>query len=186
MDLGGTKILIALEDAEGNILQSRKFTVSAEKGPAGILQDLLMRLTEFFRLDRKDIEGLGFCLAGYYDKGKEIMLGSPNLPGWENYPILRRLRDLFECPVVVENDANAAAWGEYRYGAGKGAKNILMVTLGTGVGCALIEDGRLVHGERGLAGEIGHLPLLPRGGPLCGCGNTGCLESLASGKAIAR
>ena len=125
-------------------------------------------------------------MAGYYDRQKGVIVDSPNLPGWENYPVEQQLSCLLNLPVIVENDANAAAWGECVYGAGKGKKNLLLVTLGTGIGGALIVDGKLAHGARGFAGEIGHIPLLPRVGPFCGCGNRGCLESLVSGTAIAR
>jgi len=194
VDLGGTKMLVALENEKGEILKSEKFPVDANAGPAGILRDLLIKVTEYFQVSSEDIQGLGFCMAGYYDWEKGTMLGSPNLPGWENYPLRRQLEDLLKCPVVVENDANAAVWGEYCFNAGQeqeqslrqGAKNIMLITIGTGIGCAVVADGRLLRGARGLAGEIGHLPILPRGGVLCGCGNYGCLETLASGTAMAR
>ena len=115
-----------------------------------------------------------------------MMVDSPNLPGWEDYPVRQELNRLIGLPMIVENDANAAAWGEFVYGAGKGKNNIFLVTVGTGIGGALIIEGRLVRGARGFAGEIGHIPLLPREGPFCGCGSRGCLEALASGTAIAR
>ena len=186
VDLGGTKILIALAGENGDILQTRKIFTRAGKGPEVILGDLIGGINSFIPIASQKIVGIGLCMAGYYDRQKGIIIDSPNLPGWGNYPVLQQLGRLSDLPVIVENDANAAAWGEYIYGAGKGRKNLLLVTLGTGVGGALIADGKLVHGARGLAGEIGHIPLLPRVGPFCGCENRGCLESLVSGTAIAR
>ncbi len=186
VDLGGTKMLIALAGEGGEILQSRKLPTRAEKGPERIFKDLVTGMTELFRVSPKEIEGLGFCMAGYYDRQRGIIIDSPNLPGWENYPVQQQISSLADIPVVIENDANAAAWGEFVYGAGKGKKNILLVTLGTGIGGALIIEGNLARGARGLAGEIGHIPLLPREGPFCSCGKRGCLETLASGTAIAR
>lgn len=186
VDLGGTKILIALTGQSGEILQSSKIPTRANKGPEIILSDLVAGLTSLFQIPLEAIEGMGFCMAGYYDRQKGVILDSPNLPGWENYPVEQRLKCMLNCPVIVENDANAAAWGEYSCGAGRGKENLLLVTLGTGIGGALIAEGRLVHGAGGLAGEIGHIPLLPGEGPLCGCGKRGCLEALVSGTAIAR
>ncbi|NLX91509.1 MAG: ROK family protein [Firmicutes bacterium] len=186
VDLGGTKILIALAEKNGKILQSKKIPTRANKGPEIILRDLVAEITTLFQVPLEEIEGMGFCMAGYYDRRKGVILGSPNLPGWENYPVEQQLNCLLNFPVIVENDANAAAWGEYVYGAGRGKENLLLVTLGTGIGGALIIDGKLAHGASGLAGEIGHIPILPREGPLCGCGKRGCLEALVSGTAIAR
>jgi len=179
-------MLIALAGESGKILQSRKLPTRADKGPERIFKDLVTGVTELFRVSPKEIEGLGFCMAGYYDRQRGIIIDSPNLPGWENYPVQQQISRLANFPVVIENDANSAAWGEFVYGAGKGKKNILLVTLGTGIGGALIIGGDLARGARGLAGEIGHIPLLPREGPFCGCGKRGCLETLASGTAIAR
>ncbi len=186
VDLGGTKMLLALAGENGGILQSRKLPTRAEKGPERIFEDLVAGVTELFRVSPGEVEALGFCMAGYYDRQRGMIIDSPNLPGWENYPVKQKLSRLIGLPMIVENDANAAAWGEFVYGAGKGKNNILLVTVGTGIGGALIIEGQLVRGARGFAGEIGHIPLLPREGPFCGCGNRGCLEALASGTAIAR
>ncbi|HHU75322.1 MAG TPA: ROK family glucokinase [Firmicutes bacterium] len=186
VDLGGTKILIALAEENGNIAQSIKIPTRAGRGPEVILKDLFAGFADYFSISLEKMEGIGFCMAGYYDRQEGTIRGSPNLPGWENYPVMQQLQRFSNLPVVVENDANAAAWGEFVYGAGQGKKNLLLVTLGTGIGGALIVDGKLAHGARGFAGEIGHIPILPREGPLCGCGNRGCLETLASGRAVER
>ncbi len=186
VDLGGTKILIALARESGEILQSQKIPTRAGRGPETILGDLIAGISSYFPISCREVEGIGLCMAGYYDRQKGLIADSPNLPGWDDYPIRHKLGDLVNLPVIVENDANAAAWGEYVCGAGRGKRNLLLVTLGTGIGGALIVDGKLAHGAKGFAGEIGHIPILPRVGPLCGCGNRGCLETLASGTAIAR
>jgi glucokinase len=109
----------------------------------------------------------------------------PNLPGWDAVPLRDQLASTFGCPVLVENDANAAAWGEFCHGAGRRTAHMVYLTVSTGIGGGLVLDGRLYRGAGGAAGEIGHIPLLPDGPP-CGCGARGCLEALASGSAIAR
>jgi glucokinase len=114
-----------------------------------------------------------------------VILSPPNLPGWDNIPLKQMLVDEFGTYVYVDNDANAAALGEYRFGAGSGVRNMVYVTVSTGVGGGIIIDGRLLHGVRSSAGEIGHQTVL-YDGPRCKCGNYGCLEALASGTAIAR
>ena len=166
VDLGGTKMLLALAGENGEIIQSRKLPTRAEKGPERIFKDLVAGITELFRVSPGVVDGLGFCMAGYYDRQSGMMVDSPNLPGWEDYPVRQELNRLIGLPMIVENDANAAAWGEFVYGAGKGKNNIFLVTVGTGIGGALIIEGRLVRGARGFAGEIGHIPLLPWEGPI--------------------
>lgn len=188
VDLGGTKMLIILADEEGRELFQKKFPSRATEGPAVILEHLLICLAELLQekgLSFREIEGIGLCIAGFYNKKTGMMFSSPNLPGWECFPLEQELKRIFSCPLVVENDANAAAYGEYRLGAGRGRGDMVKITLGTGIGGGLVLGGKLYRGSNGFAGEIGHIPLLPHG-PLCGCGRRGCLETLASGTAIAR
>lgn len=190
IDLGGTKMLITLAGRDGAIIAQRQYLTRAEGGTGGpgeillrmhqyVLELLASAGAEISKLDK-----IALCVAGFYEHTSGNMLSSPNLPGWDNFPIKQELRNLFKLPVVVENDAAAAAYGEYLFGAGRGKRNMVMITLGTGIGGGLILEGELYRGG-GFAGEIGHIPVLP-GGPLCGCGRRGCLEALSSGTAVAR
>lgn len=125
------------------------------------------------------------AVPGYFDANDGIIIESPNVPGWINFPIRQILHDEFHVPILVGNDANFAALGEWRYGAGKGHDNLLYLTISTGIGGGAIVNGRLMVGDRGLAGEFGHVTIIPNG-PLCGCGHRGHLEAVASGTAIAK
>lgn len=187
VDLGGTKMLVALTDEEGKTSIKHKFLSNAAEGPQKIVDNLVDIVEQLLReanLSREKFDGLGLCIAGFYDYRAGEMYSSPNLPGWEGFPLKRELTRLLARPVFIENDANAAAYGEYLFGAGKGMENIVQVTLGTGIGGGIILGGKIFRGAS-FAGEIGHLVVLPYG-PLCGCGNRGCLEALSSGTAIAR
>jgi glucokinase len=115
-----------------------------------------------------------------------VVLTSHHVPGWDAYPLRDTLGDRLDAPVVLDNDANAAAFGEARFGAGRGHRHILYVNVGTGIGAGVILGGRLYHGQQGMAGEIGHVTVVLEGGPLCPCGKHGCLEAVASGRAIGR
>ena len=188
IDLGGTKILIALEKEGGGIISSGKFPTGATRGVDSVLDNLASRTSEVLShagVSRHELVGLGICVAGFYDIRTRTIVSSPNLPGWEQFPLEQELKKRFKVPVLVENDANAAAYGEYLYGAGRGKKNMVNITLGTGIGGGIITEGHIYRGGGGFAGEVGHINVLP-GGPLCGCGRRGCLESVSSGLAIAR
>lgn len=187
VDLGGTKIRVALAQAGGRVVAVHSFPTGAQYGAETVLFTLQAGVHELLKdrctLDK--VSGLGVCAAGFYDSGSELMVKSPNLPGWEGFPLKQKLAELFGLPVIVENDASAAAYGEYCFGAAQGQENTLLLTLGTGIGGGLVLRGKLYRGNRGFAGEIGHIPMLPDG-PRCGCGRYGCLEALASGTAIGR
>ena len=188
VDLGGTKILIALAKEGGEIVNSGKFPTRASEGVSKVLDHLICCIGEVVSargISRHELEGAGICVAGFFDIRSRTMISSPNLPGWEQFPLEQELKKRLKIPILVENDANAAAYGEYLYGAGKGKKNMVNITLGTGIGGGIITEGRIYRGSGGFAGEMGHITVLPQG-PLCGCGNYGCLESLSSGSAIAR
>lgn len=188
IDLGGTKILAALFDEHGKMIQKKRLLTQPERGPDAIIKDMAYEvqvLLEGRGIKRKELKGVGVSIAGFYDVSTGIMRSSPNLPGWEMYPVRRELTKLLDCPVLVDNDASAAAYGEYLVGAGQGVRHLVHITLGTGIGGGLILDGRVYRGSRGFAGELGHIQLLP-GGPLCGCGRQGCFEALVSGTAVAR
>jgi glucokinase len=136
-------------------------------------------------LERGRVSGIGVAAPGPIDARAGTVTEPPNLPGWRDVPLGQLIRDEFHLPTALENDANAAALGEHRFGAGKGSDHMIYVTVSTGIGGGFILDGQLYTGATGGAAEVGHMTILPHG-PLCGCGNRGCLESLASGTAIAR
>ena len=188
VDLGGTKMLIVLVDDQGKVVQEKRVQTRPERGPMAIIQEMIQEvlvLLDSCGVTAHKLKGIGVCIAGFYDGLSDIMRSSPNLPGWEMFPVKDMILQLIDCLVVVENDASAAAYGEHLYGAGKNVNHLAHITLGTGIGCGLILDGHLYRGSRGFAGELGHIQLLPNG-PVCGCGRRGCFEALASGTAIAR
>lgn len=181
VDVGGTKILAAVVDADGQILEERRVESPAEQVAAmtQVIADLVLDLAA-----RHDVTGVGIGAAGYIDKARATVLFAPNI-AWRDLNLRAEVERLVDLPVVVENDANAAAWGECRFGAGRGCDDMLMVTVGTGVGGGIVSGGRLLRGAYGVAAEIGHLTVVPDG-ILCGCGQRGCLESYGSGTALER
>ena len=179
VDIGGTKIAGALVDDDGTVLAS--FTKPSHPEDPDLIvssvQELVRELSDADTLDT-----VGVAVAAFLNRERTHVYFSPNID-WPDFPIKSRLEEALSSPVVVENDANAAGWAEYQCGAGKGARSLIMLTLGTGVGGAIIEDGRLLLGAFGAGGELGHLVVEPEGRP-CGCGNRGCLEQYASGTAL--
>ena len=133
--------------------------------------------------ERDDVVALGVGAAGMVQLDG-VMRFAPNV-AWREFPLRERIQSAVGIPTLVENDANAAAWGEFRFGAGRGSSDMLLVTVGTGIGGGIVSGGRLFRGAYGFAGEIGHIIVEP-GGPLCGCGNQGCWEQVASGRALGR
>ena len=131
------------------------------------------------------IHGIGICSPGPLDPKTGVVLNPPNLPCWRNYPLAAELARIYRVRVKVDNDANAAGLAETLWGAGRGHRNVFFATIGTGIGTAILIDGRIYHGRTGAAAEGGHLSIDYRG-PRCGCGKPGCIEVLASGPAIAR
>lgn len=181
IDIGGTKIAGAVVDAGGSILAEDR-VVSPATDPSAI-EEAVAGLVARFAHDHR-IEAVGVGAAGYIASDRSTVQFAPNI-AWRNEPLGDDLGRLTGLPVVVENDANAAAWGEFRYGAGRDVDDQLMVTVGTGVGGGVVIDGRLLRGAHGVAAEIGHLCVVPDG-RLCGCGNHGCLEQYGSGTALVR
>jgi glucokinase len=187
MDIGGTKLALGLVSAEGRILQREEIPTRAAEGP----ERVLARLMELARSMREQaasshaLRRVGIACAGPLDREAGLILDPPNLPGWTRIALKDRVEQALGLPSVLDNDANAAALGEFRYGAGQGARSLVYLTVSTGIGGGIVLDGRLWHGLGDSAGEIGHMTIDPDGPP-CGCGNQGCLEALASGPAIAR
>ncbi len=181
VDVGGTKIAAGLVDVDGRVLATER-TESPAKDPTEIVRTiggLVARLGA-----GQDVEAVGVSAAGFVDKERATVLFAPNL-AWRDEPLKKLLEDETGLPVVVENDANAAAWGEFTFGAGHDVDDLLMLTIGTGVGGGVVLDGQLMRGSFGIGAEVGHIEMVPDGVP-CGCGNSGCLESYASGRALVR
>jgi glucokinase len=181
VDVGGTKIAAGVVDENGKVLGVARRDSPARDSQA-IERDIADLIGEL-ALDH-DIEGVGVGAAGFIDSTRSTVLFAPNL-AWRNEPLRADLERLTGLPVVIENDANAAAWGEFAYGAGKDVEDLLLVTVGTGVGGGVVLNGQLHRGAFGVAGEIGHFRVKP-GGRICGCGNRGCWEQYASGTALVR
>ncbi len=134
--------------------------------------------------EKETVSAIVVASPGPVDPERGIIFSAPNIPGWENFPLADRLNERLRVPVFLGNDANLAALGEWKFGAGRGHRHLLYLTISTGIGGGIISDNQLLLGARGLAGELGHIPILPDG-PVCGCGQAGHLEALASGPAIA-
>ena len=179
IDIGGTKIAGALVDIDGNIVAESKVPTPAQDPDA--LVDAVVALVTELSLG-KEVLGVGVAAAGFIDANQANIIYAPNL-SWRNEPFKAKLQAKLPLPVIIENDANAAAWAEFRYGAGKGYQHMIMLTIGTGVGGAVIVNGQMLRGGFGIAGELGHLRVVPNG-KLCGCGQHGCLESYGSGTAL--
>jgi glucokinase len=179
IDIGGTKIAGALVDAEGQIVKELRVPSPAQDSSA--LVDAVVGLIEELAKGH-EVLGAGVAAAGFIDAEQSNIIYAPNI-NWRNEPFKARLEAKLDIPVIIENDANAAGWAEYRYGAGKGYKHMVMLTIGTGVGGAVITDSKMLRGGFGIAGELGHLRIVPNGLP-CGCGQNGCLESYGSGTAL--
>jgi glucokinase len=187
VDLGGSKILSVIAEGDGRRLGQDRRPTGAEEGPEAVLKRIVDSLEEALvnaGLQRGDLAAVGICSPGPCDIDAGVIGWGPNLPGWQDVPICRCLGERLGVPVRLENDANAAAVGEHVYGAGRGCRHLIYMTVSTGIGGGLIIDGRLYRGATGVAGELGHMTIEPDG-PVCGCGNRGCLEALASGTAIA-
>ncbi len=180
IDVGGTKINAFRIARDGTILDRAHAPTPAEDSDATL--EAVIELARGLRTD--DVLAVGVGAAGLIDFAEGILRFAPNL-AWRELPIAARLRGALGLPVQVDNDGNAAAFGEYRFGAGRGYRHMLLVTVGTGIGGGIISEGRLFRGANGFASEIGHVIVEPDG-PRCGCGNLGCWEQVAAGRAIDR
>ncbi|MBJ7493509.1 MAG: ROK family protein [Opitutales bacterium] len=187
-DLGGTKIAFGVVAENGEVLGSDKIETLAKQGPEQAIQRVNLSaqsLLQKLNIKPQELIGIGIASPGPLDISKGCVDGSPNLPGWTGYSIEQGLSSFFNLPARIDNDANAAALGEYKFGAGKNKKNMVYITVSTGIGGGVIVDGRLMRGANGNAAELGHLTLNING-PVCPCGANGCFEMYASGTAIAR
>ncbi|WP_314174503.1 ROK family glucokinase [Streptomyces winkii] len=183
IDIGGTKVMGGVVDADGHILeQVRAETPEKSKSPK-VVEDTIAELVLDLS-DRHDVHAVGIGAAGWVDADRSRVLFAPHL-AWRDEPLKDALTARLAVPVMVDNDANTAAWGEWRFGAGRGEDNLVMITLGTGIGGAILENGQVKRGKYGVAGEFGHMQVVP-GGHRCPCGNRGCWEQYSSGNALVR
>lgn len=188
VDLGGTNIKAGLLDDQANLLARLSIATEAEHGPDHVIARIVQAIDQVLAqagLPRQDVAGVGIGAPGAMSHKKGLIIAPPNLPGWHNVPLRDRVAALLGLPTVLENDANAAAWGEFWAGAGRGTDNMVMFTLGTGVGGGIIIDGQILRGAFDNAAELGHMIVKPGGRP-CGCGQQGCLEAYSSAAATAR
>ncbi len=187
VDLGGTKIYSLVADASGNVLADDRRPTLAAEGSGAVIDRIVASVRQALdkaNVDTGEIVGLGISTPGPCDPRRGIVTEAPNL-GWTDVPLVDLVSKKLGVPVLLENDAAAAAYGEMKFGAGRGKRYILYITLGTGIGGGIIIDGQIYGGASGAAGEVGHIVLEPDG-VACNCGARGCLEALASGTAIAR
>lgn len=182
VDLGGTKVETALVDSQGNIVSSHRHPTHPEKGADRVIEDISICVDQCLSKAKGNARALGIGIAAQVDESG-VVLSSPNL-GWEDFPLREKLEERLKLPVVVANDVRAAAMGEWRFGAGKGADDLVVVFVGTGIGGGVISGGNLLHGCSHTAGELGHTTLIVDGRK-CHCPNRGCLEAYAGGWAIA-
>ncbi len=182
VDVGGTKIAVGVVDEDGTIIDKARAETPADD-PEASVQAIVGVAKQV--LDRhQGVASLGISAAGFISADRATVLFAPNI-AWRDLPLRDRVESELDLPIVVENDANAAAWGEFTHGSAADAKDLLMVAVGTGIGGGLVLEGELVRGGFGIAGEIGHLRVVPNGHP-CGCGQFGCLEQYGSGSALER
>lgn len=181
VDIGGTKVAAGVVDDDGTILADAKMPTPSDDADAAV--DAVVSVVQKLA-DKHEVSAVGVAAAGYVSADRATMLFAPNLP-WRDVPVRDEVGERLGMTVVVENDANAAAWAEHRFGAGRGEPDLICLTVGTGIGAGILIDGRLYRGRFGIAGEPGHVCAVCDG-IRCGCGNAGCLEQYASGTALVR
>ena len=187
IDVGGTNVKIALVDDNGKIIYSNSVPTYAKMGYEYTVNNIKQAIKDLMKETNttpSDIEGIGFDFPGQVDCKTGVVKLAPNIPGWVNVSIAQMIEDEFHIPTRIDNDVRCAALGELKFGAGRGCENFICITVGTGIGSGIVINGKVVRGATNAAGELGHIKLQMNGGPICGCGDTGCLEAFASGPAI--
>jgi glucokinase len=180
IDVGGTKTASARVRSDGTVL-----AYDARPTPANDMEATLATMVAGARaVLSSDVTSVGVAAAGLVERTTGVLRFAPNL-AWRDAPLVSHLHEALGLPVVADNDNTAAAWGEFLFGAGRGYRDMLLVGVGTGIGGGIVADGRLLRGAHGFAAEIGHV-LMDPAGPMCGCGNRGCWEQMASGQAVTR
>jgi len=187
IDLGGTKIIAAIVSHQGQVMAKEYHPTLAKEGPSSVINRICLAIDHLFEgrnIDLSQLRGISIAAAGAIDFDGGVVTSSPNLPGWHDVPLRDIVSSKYKVNTCLINDASAGALGEHEFGAGTGVNNLIFLTVGTGIGGGIIINGSLYLGPSGSAGEIGHTTI-DVNGPRCSCGNIGCLETLASGTAIA-
>ena len=188
IDLGGTKIFTAIISNKGQVLAREYHLTLADEEPQSVINRILSAIDHLLNqrnIDSSQLDSISIAAAGAIDFDKGLITSSPHLPGWHDVPLRDIVKEKYRVNTFLINDASAAALGEHHFGAGRGVNNLILLTVGTGIGGGIIINGRLYSGASGSAGEIGHTTI-DVNGPRCSCGNTGCLEALVSGTAVAK
>lgn len=188
VDIGGTKISVALGNNAGRMVEKKVFPTryrAQAKHSISEIQSAIERILKIHQIHARSLVGIGVGVPGPIDQNRGVIGKSPNLPGWQGVRLPSILKRRFKTRVEMDNDANAAVLGELYFGSGRGVSDFIYVTVSTGIGSGIIAGGKLIRGASGGAGEIGHITVVPNGNP-CGCGKSGCLEAYASGTAIAQ
>ena len=188
IDFGATHLNLLAADISARILEELEVEIDIQDGPEICLKEANLRVQELLKkvqLDLKEVLAIGVGVPGPIFADEGMVVAPPIMPGWDRYPIRDTLQKLWGCPVSVNNDAELGALGEWASGAGRTERNLVYIKIGTGIGAGLLMDGKIYHGVTGSAGEIGHLTI-DENGPICACGNQGCLEAIAGGRAIAQ
>lgn len=185
VDLGGTNLRVAAVSHDGRLLEKLTLGTEVGRGRDAVIDEMCAGIVQLGKKLGGSLDGIGIGVPGIIEMDSGMLRESPNLPGWSDYPVHAEIERRLNAPVVLENDANAAALGETWLGAARGFDHMCMITLGTGVGGGIVLDGKIWHGMNGMAGEVGHLTV-DADGPKCNCGNRGCLEQYASATAVLR
>ncbi|WP_203335405.1 ROK family glucokinase [Nocardioides limicola] len=183
VDVGGTKVLAGVVDADGRVRRTARRATPGRRVDVRRVEDAIAQAVAEVAAG-EPLAGVGLAAAGFVDADRARVRFAPHLP-WRGEDVRARMTDRLGVEVKLENDANAAAWAEHRFGAGRGVDDLLMITMGTGIGGGIVSDGRLTRGRNGMAGEFGHMMVVPDGQP-CDCGGRGCWEQYASGGALVR
>jgi glucokinase len=182
IDIGGTKISAGVVDSSGNLIDSSRCSTPTEGGKE-LISSVINLIKEFNK--KYEIKGIGISIAALISSDYGTIVGAPNIANLSKLNFVNEIKEEFELPIIIENDANAAMWAEFKFGNAKGLNPVMFFIIGTGVGGGLVIDGKLFKGANGIGAEFGHMCVVPDG-LLCGCGSKGCLEQYASGGALIR
>ena len=182
IDIGGTKISAGVVDSSGNLIDSSRCSTPAEGGKE-LISSVINLIKEFNK--KYEIKGIGISIAALISSDYGTIVGAPNIANLSKLNFVNEIKVEFELPIIIENDANAAMWAEFKFGNAKGLNPVMFFIIGTGVGGGLVIDGKLFKGANGIGAEFGHMCVVPNG-LLCGCGSKGCIEQYASGGALIR
>jgi glucokinase len=182
IDIGGTKISVGVVDSSGNLIDSSRCSTPTEGGKE-LISSVINLIKEFNK--KYQIKGIGISIAALISSDYGTIVGAPNIANLSKLNFVNEIKEEFELPIIIENDANAAMWAEFKFGNAKGLNPVMFFIIGTGVGGGLVIDGKLFKGANGIGAEFGHMCVVPNG-LLCGCGSKGCIEQYASGGALIR